>query len=360
MIERMFADLAKSIAAAIVAVSLFGTAARAAEQQSHYVLVQSALEKHVVPGFEAFASNAARLPDAVTKLCNAPDDAAREIARAAFRDTVLSWAAIEFLRFGPMTQDGRRERISFWPDPRAVMGRQLRQLITSKDLKAIEGGAIAKQSAAVQGLPALEVLLTDKETPLAPGDAAQFRCALAVAIAGNVRTLADELLQAWTKAGGWKDKLLRPGSDNDTYKEPQESASELVKALLVGFQLIGDGQVKPHIDAKVPFAGPYAKSSLSKFYFSAGVASLDTLYEAMALESYLPEDKDWVKNWAGGAWKTLKASDGAGGRADGVAKGDEQPVKKVLAMFSGLRKLVTGELSVAAGLTVGFNELDGD
>lgn len=345
---------------ALAVLSVTPAPSLAAEPQSHYALVNSALAKHVIPGVEALAATAARLPEAVEMVCSKDDDAGREVLGSIFRETVLAWARIEFMRFGPLTEAGRRERISFWPDPRGVMNRQLRQLLSGKDTMAISGGAIAKQSAALQGLPALEVLITDKQAPLAPGDASAYRCALALAIAENVKGMSSDLLQSWTKAGGWKDKMLRPGSDNDTYKEPKEAASELVKALLVGFQLVGDGQVKPHIDATAPVSGPYAKSNLSALYYKAGVQSLEKLYNAMALESYLAPDKDWVKNWAGGAWKTMNASDGAGGRGDGVAKGDEPPVAKVLAMFSGMRKLVVAELSVAAGLTVGFNELDGD
>jgi uncharacterized protein len=332
----------------------------AAEPPSHYSLVQNTLEKHVVPHFQALNTAAVALPDAVTEVCTVGNDSTREELATAFRNTVVAWAGVEYLRFGPMIEGARRERMSFWPDARGIMNRQLRQLMTSKDEKAVELGAIAKQSAAVQGLPALEVLIADKDMPLGPAEASAFRCKLAVAIASNIKAISEELNQAWTKDGGWKDKMLRPGSDNDTYKEPQEAASELVKAFVTGLQLVADGEVKPRLDSKVAFAGPYAKSNLSAEYFGAGVASLEAFYDGMALESYLSEEKDWVKNWTGGAWKTLRASDGAGGRASGVAKGDDPPVPKVMGMFSGLRKIVTAELSVAAGLTVGFNELDGD
>lgn len=357
--SRMSA-MAAAVLALAAAASVAAPPAFAAEQQSHYALVTAALERHVLPAISAFRVKAGKLPEAVASVCASGDDAAREVLIAAFRETTLAWARIEFLRFGPLTEAGRRERISFWPDPRGVMNRQLRQVLASKDTKVIGGGAIAKQSAALQGLPALEVLIIDKDVPLAPGEATAFRCALAQAIAENIAAMAGDLQQSWTKAGGWTDKMLRPGSDNDTYKEPKEAASELVKALLVGLQLIGDGQVKPHIEATTPFVGPYAKSNLPALYYKAGVDSLEQFYEALSLESYLASDKDWVKTWAGGAWRTMKASNGSGGRGEGVAKGDEPPVRKVFGMITGLRKLVVGELSVAAGLTVGFNELDGD
>ena len=345
---------------AVTALLLLVSSAGAAEPPSHYALVQSALEKSIIPGFEALSKTAARLPDAISHVCATGDDASRLEAANAFRDTVVAWAGVEYLRFGPLADGGRRERLSFWPDPRGIMNRQLRQLIASHDLKIIESGAIAKQSAAVQGLPALEVLLTDKDNPLGPGEASEFSCKLATAIAGNISGLTHELSEAWTTAGGWKDTMLRPGSDNAVYKEPQEGASELVKALLIGFQLVADSEVKPRLDPKSDFAGPFAKSGLSQIYFQAGIASLGKLYDAMALESYLGDDKVWVKSWADGAWRTLKASDGAGGALETAAKGDVPPLRKVFDMLSGLRKLAAAEMSVAAGLTVGFNELDGD
>jgi uncharacterized protein len=357
-LNTAFAKLAFATALA----AYFAAPVSAAEPQSHYTLVQTALEKSVLPGFEALSKNAARLPDAVAAVCTKDDDAARENLTAAFRDTVLAWAGVEYLRFGPLADGGRRERMSFWPDPRGIMNRQLRQLITSGDATVIDGGALAKQSAAVQGLPALEVLITDKDAPLGPGETAQFRCMLATAIAANVKGLAQELSDDWSKASGWKDKMLRPGSDNGTYKEPQEAASELVKALMIGFQLVADSEVKPRLDARLAanFSGPFAKSGLTKDYFKAGIGSLENLYGAMALESYLTDDKFWVKNWVGGAWRTLKASDGAGGAIDAASKDNAPPAQKVFDMASGIKKLVAAELSVAAGLTVGFNELDGD
>lgn len=327
---------------------------------SHYEMVLAAVDRHVVPHFTALRDAAAPLPVDVERVCAHGDDASREVAISAFRNTVKAWAGVAYLRFGPMLENARRERMSFWPDPRGVMKRQLRGLIAAADEKALADDGIAKQSAAVQGLPALEVLLTDKSAPLGPGPDAHFRCQLAHAIAANVRGLSDALYEGWTKEGGWRDKMLRPGSDNDTYKEPQEAANELVKAFLTGLALVGDGEVKPRLDATAKFQPPFEKSEATRGHFIAGVRSLAALYEALNLEAFLPDDKDWVINWTGGAWRTLRTSDGAGGAVDGVKKQDAPPLRKVYGMFSGLRKITLTELAPAAGLTVGFNELDGD
>lgn len=342
----------------IAAIALCGSPAAAKDAQSHSAIVQATLDQHVLPHFRALRAAAAHLPEKVSHVCQTGDDGAREVLTTAFRNTVLAWAGVAYIRFGPLSVDSRRERMSFWPEPRGIVNRKLRQFLASNDTAAAD--AISKQSAAVQGLPALEMLITDRDVPLGPTPAAAFRCKLAEAIAANVSRLADEINTDWIKAGGWKDKMIRPGSDNAIYKEPRDAASELVKALLTGFQLIANSEIKPQFDRKRGFDGPYEKANLSKAYFSAGITSVDKFYQVMALESFLDDDKDWVKNWAGGAWRTLRETDGAGGAVPGVPKHFAPPLRKVYEMLIGIRKLVGGEMSAAAGLAVGFNELDGD
>jgi predicted lipoprotein len=334
--------------------------ARAGEPQSHYTLVQNALEKHIIPHVTALSQSVAPLAGQIELLCKSGDDAARETIQGQFRQAVEAWAGVEFLRFGPLEAGGRRERYAFWPDPRGIMARQLRQVLMSKDSTIFEPGMFAKQSAAIQGLPALEVLLTDKDTPLGPSEASAYRCALAVAIAKNLSELAHDVTEDWMKDGGWKDKMLRPGSDNDTYKEPVEAANDILKGFLTGLQIVGDVLVKPRLDPKPGATGAYEKSALAGDYYAQSIESLEQLYDATAIESYLPEDKDWARNWAGGAWRTIKASDGAGGPAPGVAKTSAPPLKELISRITGLRQLVAREMLAAAGLTLGFNELDGD
>lgn len=330
------------------------------EPLSHTAMVKAAIERYIIPHFDALKAAAAPLPDAVANVCKTGSADARKELEDRFRNVVLAYAGGDFLRFGPMREQGRREQISFWPDPRGFVARQMRLLLLNKDGKIAEPGAIRKQSAAVQGLPALEALIHDPHISLGPGDAASYRCVVAGAIAANIVQLTHEVADEWEKPQGWADKMLHPGPANDTYKTESEPAVEVVKALIVGLGLTADLQVKPQIDPKIRLAPPYDKSGLQKAYYAASIASLHQLYDILDLESWLPPDRLWMKDWVAGTWRTLESSDGVGGRAPHAKRDDAPTLREVFDRTNGLRNMVANRLSVAAKLTVGFNELDGD
>jgi predicted lipoprotein len=344
----------------ILALITHAAGSGAAEPSGYNAMVRSALNKHIIPHFEVLKAASDPLAEAVGNVCSTGGEAAEKVLADRFQDAVRAYAQVDFLRFGPMLEGGRRERLSFWPDPRGFLPRQLRLILVSKDEAVLQPGAIGKQSVAVQGLTALEALVQDTEVRLGPGEPARFRCALAQSIAANVAEVAGELVDEWEKPGGWKDKMLHPGPDNDTYKSGSEPAVEIVKALLVGLSLTADLQLKPQIDPKIKLSPPYQRSGLQKIYYAASVASLHQLYETLQLEDHLKPNKLWMKNWLKGAWRTIEASDGAGGRSPTAERDDAPTVRETFDKMNSLRSLVSNHLAAAAGLTVGFNELDGD
>lgn len=332
----------------------------APEPLSHAGMVKAAIEQYIIPHVDALKAATAPLPEAVDAVCKTGSPEDEKGLQDRFDKAVIAYAGVDFLRFGPMLEKGRREQISFWPDPRGFVARQMRLLLLNKDETIAQPGAIRKQSAAVQGLPALETLMHDKTVPLGPGDAAHYRCLVAHAIAVNIASLATEVADGWEKPDGWADKMLHPGPANDTYKSDSEAAVEVVKAVIVGLGLTADLQIKPQIDDKVRLAPPYDKSGLQKAYYAASVASLHQLYDVLNLESWLPPDRLWMKDWVLGTWRTLEASDGVGGHMPHAKREDAPTLREVFDRTNGLRNMVANRLSVAAKLTVGFNELDGD
>lgn len=325
------------------------------------------IDSYVVPGFTRLAEASSKLAEDLSRTCEGNAEAASAV-KQDFADTVLAWAAVEFLRFGPMSQIGRPERFEFWPDPRGVTQRQVASLIAKRDPTALDPAQLAKKSAAVQGLSALEVLLADNVPPLNGTDeAAAYRCRLAVSIARSTQALAREILTEWQGDTGWRRRMIEPSATDGRYRSPEEPAGDFARALITGLQLIQDRDVVPMIAAlqtpgKEPRL-PFQRSGLSARYVSAGVASIKSLYDTMGLGRGVPSDKTWMPRWVTAAFGRLARD--APAAVEGIPRAKDNPdrarqLRMVRFHVEGIRKLVGRELAPLAGLTIGFNELDGD
>jgi predicted lipoprotein len=83
----------------------------------------------------------------------------------------------------------------------------------------------------------------------------------------------------------------------------------------------------------------------------------------MGLARTVSGDKAWMPRWITDAFKRLardgpKAVEGIPGAKDNPERARE--LRMVRFHIEGIRKLVGRELAPAAGLQIGFNELDGD
>ena len=124
--------------------------------------IMAAIDGHVIPRLKSLVSSAERLAEDTTGYCeNGQPDQWRQL-RASFAETVAAWAAVSHLQFGPIVKNARAQRLSFWPDPRSIVWRQLKRVVAKQDDALLIPGALADQSVAIQGLSALDLLLHKK------------------------------------------------------------------------------------------------------------------------------------------------------------------------------------------------------
>ena len=143
---------------------------------------------HVLPRFDALAAAAGTYAERLEQFAAAPTAEGLKGCRAAHRAVYDAWAGAQHLRPGPLSMELRADRIAFWPERAGVVQRQILAMLKSRDPKLLEPGGLARQSAAVQGLTALERLLFDEGVTAAgfQGDeAGSFRGALAAAAAAS-------------------------------------------------------------------------------------------------------------------------------------------------------------------------------
>jgi len=108
---------------------------------------------------------------------------------------------------------------------------------------------------------------------------------------------------------------------------------------------------------------PFSRAQLSARYIAASIRSAKALYEAMDLGRGVPKDKRWMPQWITTAFSRLANDAPAAVEDIGREKPAEDRARQLRMVrfhVENIRKLVGRELAPLAGLTIGFNELDGD
>jgi predicted lipoprotein len=330
--------------------------------------VEHVVSDYIVPAYIGLNAATGTLASAVESFCATPNPPNESALRDAFNATIHAWAGVDFFRFGPMAQDGRYERFAFFPDVHGTGARQIRGFLVSRDEALLKPGALAGQSAAVQGLPALESLLfAGKAALIQPAPPEPFRCALAVAVAKNMQTIARDALADWQGADGWASLIEKPGADNPVYRTHAEAMTEMVKAIATGLEQEREHRLLPAL-GKTPEEGkasraPYNASGQAIPYLAASAEALEKFLRASGLLDMLPADQKSYGDSALFEFGNLKTAFADAGPDLKAALADPQKRSKLsyaAIVLASLRDLVQRHISVAAGLTPGFNSLDGD
>jgi predicted lipoprotein len=326
-------------------------------------VVEHAVTQYIVPAYTSLDAATGELVTSVADFCDGPNPANETAVRAAFGGTIRAWADVDFLRFGPMAQEGRYERFAFFPDVHGTGARQIRGFLVSQDETLLKPGALVAQSAAVQGLPALESLLfAGKEALLQPAPPEPFRCSLAVAVAKNMEAIADEALAGWQGDKSWASLIEVPGPDNPVYRTHAEAMTEILKAILTGIEQVRDQRLLPALYSKASSA-PYNASHQALAYMGASAEALQRFVDASGILDLLPASQASYGSSADFEFSNLQRGLAGAGTDLGAALGDPQLRSKLsysAIVLKSLRDLFERHVAVWAGLTPGFNSLDGD
>lgn len=339
----------------------------AVEAGTYAALNKGAIEKHILPRYDALVTATVGLKDAAKAYCNAP--ATRPIAdlQAAFGQTMDAWQDIQHVRFGPIDWFFRSQRFAFWPDPRNTIGKQMAELLSRHQSGSVDPELLAKGSVATQGLPALERLIFGEEAgKLKSGADAAYRCRYLEGIAINLAQMAKETQAAW-REGGRKAfaTVMQENAEPDApYREPQEATLELFKALYLAVELAADHKLARPLGAVLKDARPRLseswRSERSLRNIQRNLAAAQDLY----LNSFSPAVPDRAVDTAirDGLAKAVTAANAIKVPLEtAVQDAKARPQAETLAAeLLALKKLLGDRLPPALDIPVGFNALDGD
>lgn len=352
---------------ALIGLLLCVTGAASAAEIDVKTVVTRSIGDFVRPGYVRLHDTTASLSQAVDGLCKTPSDASLEAARDAFSATVDSWSSIEMIRFGPVTEKNRLERILFWPDRKSIGLKQVQAALADKDPTAIDATQLAGKSVAMQGLGALEFVLYGIGAEELSGEAGAFRCAYGLAISKNLETIAGELAAEWADPAGFSQKWQEFGPQNPLYRDDSEALTELLEVFINGLELIRDQRLGGFLGAEEKADKPrqalFWRSGKTADTLAANMEGLKALLDASGIGPALPETARWIG----------QSADFEFNNAITAAKAAKGPVADVLAdpakrgklayfgvVTSSLTEIFGTRLSAELGLTAGFSSLDGD
>ncbi len=323
----------------------------------------------ILNGYKSFQSSAARLEQSVQSFCTAPDAAGLDTVKAGFVDTLAAWQKVQWVSYGPVEAFHRGQRMQFWPDKKNAGDRQMLALIKDRKADALEAHRIPFASVAIQGLPAMEMLLfadSQADKVLANADETAFRCQLLAGISNNLHRVGGELVTEWEKPGGAVDILGKIKDGNTPYTDDRQAASQMFNALHGELSAIAEVKLSYAMGANAEEARPSRAESWRAKQSAANIRhNLESLRDVFVGTGPLlaslgkPDQAD----------KLLKATDEALASLSQL----KAPLEVEMTSPDGWKRLTTLKTKVKAvaqiletdiantlELQVGFNALDGD
>ena len=328
-------------------------------------IVQAAVAGHIRPAYGRMAKASKSLALIIQAACRTDDGVNTPTIAKSFMDVVSAWVAVQHIRFGPVTDENRYDRIAFWPDPKNLTSRQLTRVLSKRDETATSAETLAKKSIALQGLTALERLMT--MAPAENREDGAFRCRYAQAITNNLVQMTSEVDTAWQPNKEFARVLEQPGPQNPLYRDHREAALEILKSLTGGLRFLHERKLKAPLGTSIEKARPKRAEfwrsgttlealdanfeTLLELYMKSGISayvkSVDSGLDGTLMDSYLQ------------ALVTLKAVDKP--FIDAAADKALRPKLDYLRFLAeDLALRSAGNLAITLDLSLGFNALDGD
>jgi uncharacterized protein len=190
-------------------------------------MVASIVDQVLVPEHADLAARTQELAAAATAFCVAPNSAGMNDIRAAWHAARASQKKIDVFAFGPYSDPVLRlgPKLDAWPArPDTIM-------MLLAGTQPIDAASLANLGTPSRGMPVIEWLLYapgDATTSLAAFTNSARRCAYLSAAATDAATNAAALRDAWDPAkNGYAKELENAGSGSPYYVTVREAVNEL-------------------------------------------------------------------------------------------------------------------------------------
>jgi predicted lipoprotein len=196
-------------------------------------------------GYQALVTSAENLQQQSQSYCQAPEKHSLEAVSDAWEEAFNAWQRVRFVDFGPIERDNIAWQLQFWPDSKNLVARKTDNWL--KGDQPITAAALAADSVAAKGFPALEYLLFDPSVSGGKHALPDARaCGLLQAVSAQIHDNATRLNGDWSR---FKSHFLSRPEYADTTVSAAMHSLEILrdKRLAAPMGLGGKGRRNPYI-----------------------------------------------------------------------------------------------------------------
>lgn len=300
--------------------------------------------------FGAFRTASAGLAEMAAAYCTG--EVSEDALKDQFATTWKAWAPLDSYQFGPVQNTGAALTVNFWPDKKGFVNRGLRAVLSLPPGDQADPDVIAQQSAAAQGLPAMEMLLFTELEP----------CPTITGISGYMAEVGNDLYDAWFAADGWADLARAAGPDNPVYLSAEEFTKTLYTAVDFGLIRIEEARIARPLGTfqrSFPKRAEAWRSGLTEDIIHAQLDGLEDLIEFGFAGDIREPDRAWILQVFGQAHTRLDAIEMP------ISEAVQDPMTRVRVeglqtKMTYLRSELAQNIGPNLGVDTGFSAADGD
>lgn len=308
----------------------------------------------IASGYAEFVTDSGALQQQAQAYCQAQDEHNIETVQSAWREAFLAWQQVRFVDFGPIEQDNIAWQLQFWPDSKNLVARKTDNWLTAE--QPIDPPALAADSVAAKGFPALEYVLFDpRVTESKHALPAPRSCEFLQTVSAHIQTNAVRLNNDWARFAA--HFLSRPEYAHTTVSATMHTLEILRdKRLAAPMGLGGKGRRNPYISdawrSGESLAAIEATLAGLRSYFLPGLAELMAERElgplAEQFQARLNETLERLDSMAPAMAPLLVSDEGY------------RTLQLLYIDVDRLTTLLNGTIASELGIIKGFNSSDGD
>ena len=329
--------------------------------------VKSGISSYIQPNFERFAQELDILKISIDELCERPNETALNTAQVTFQNAIKSFARIEFIRLGPLSEAHYSERFLFWPDRQGIALKQVQRVLNKKNPSVLTLDGLDKKSVALQGFGTLEFILFGTGYEALKTNDGGFRCKFAKNLSTSLQDRAKQVASLWENRDGFVKLWENPSQENPLFRNDLEALGALVGVIAQGMELIRDLRIRPILGRANKGVNPKRallwRSNMSFEIIRSNIQGLFDLWTVSHLGSLLDDENKWLQGSIAFEFNNaLEALDVLDGSVLDVKNNDAKisKLRYLMIVTLSLQDMIGEQYAAQAGLPSTFSSLDGD